>query len=111
MRELEKQLRITEDERDKVFEEFQTAEEKLLTAEEVATKVSAQDLHDPSNLSFPLLSLSLCSSVLFLSHLYCLSASMRPCARSRRTSPFPPLLAGHLFSPTQHRRHSSRTIW
>lgn len=40
MRELEKKLRVTEDERDKVFEEFQTAEEKLLTAEESATKVS-----------------------------------------------------------------------
>lgn len=33
-------MRITEDERDKVFEEFQTAEEKLLAAEEVATKVT-----------------------------------------------------------------------
>lgn len=45
MRELEKKLRVTEDERDKVFEEFQTAEEKLLGAEETATKVSGSDLH------------------------------------------------------------------
>lgn len=37
---MEKKLRVTEDERDKVFEEFQTAEEKLLAAEETATKVS-----------------------------------------------------------------------
>lgn len=36
---MEKKLRITEDERDRVCEEFQNAEEKLLTAEEVATKV------------------------------------------------------------------------
>lgn len=36
---MEKKLRITEDERDKVFEEFQSAEEKMLAAEEVATKV------------------------------------------------------------------------
>lgn len=37
---MEKKLRTTEDERDKVFEELQTAEEKLLSAEETATKVS-----------------------------------------------------------------------
>ena len=43
---MEKKLRVTEDERDKVFEEFQTAEEKLLTAEEVATKVSDPDVHE-----------------------------------------------------------------
>lgn len=36
---MEKKLRVTEDERDKVFEEFQSAEEKLLAAEETATKV------------------------------------------------------------------------
>lgn len=41
-------MRVTEDERDKVFEEFQTAEEKLLSAEEVATKVS-----DPAAHGFP----------------------------------------------------------
>lgn len=40
LRDMEKKLRITEDERDKVLEDFQNAEEKLLTAEEVATKVS-----------------------------------------------------------------------
>lgn len=42
---MEKKLRVTEDERDRVTEEFQTAEEKLLTAEEVATKVSGKDAH------------------------------------------------------------------
>lgn len=42
---MEKKLRVTEDERDRVTEEFQTAEEKLLTAEEVATKVSEKDAH------------------------------------------------------------------
>lgn len=41
-------MRVTEDDRDKVFEEFQTAEEKLLTAEEVATKVVYTQLHGPS---------------------------------------------------------------
>lgn len=46
MRELEKKLRVTEDERDKVFEEFQTAEEKLLTAEETATKVPESEVHE-----------------------------------------------------------------
>lgn len=45
IREMEKKLRITEDERDKVLEEFQKAEEKLLTAEEVATKVSDPEVH------------------------------------------------------------------
>lgn len=45
-------MRVTEDERDKVFEEFQTAEEKLLSAEEVATKVSDPAVHEfPSNCS------------------------------------------------------------
>lgn len=38
-------MRVTEDERDKVFEEFQTAEEKLLAAEEVAAKVSDPAVH------------------------------------------------------------------
>lgn len=42
---MEKKLRVTEDERDKVFEEFQTAEEKLLAAEETATKVPRTVLH------------------------------------------------------------------
>lgn len=32
-------MRVTEDERDKVLEEYQSVEEKLLTADEVATKV------------------------------------------------------------------------
>jgi tropomyosin-1 len=32
---LEKKLRITEDERDKVLDEFQAAEDKFLNAEEV----------------------------------------------------------------------------
>lgn len=41
-------MRVTEDERDKVFEEFQTAEEKLLIAEETATKVSDPDVHELS---------------------------------------------------------------
>jgi len=36
---LEKRLRVSEDERDKVLEEYQGVEEKLLTADEVATKV------------------------------------------------------------------------
>lgn len=54
-------MRITEDERDKVFEEFQKAEEKLLVAEEVATKVfiSSVPFQVSPNCSFPLfLSLS-----------------------------------------------------
>lgn len=38
-------MRVTEDERDKVFEEFQAAEEKLLTAEEAAAKVSDPVAH------------------------------------------------------------------
>ena len=36
---MEKKLRAAEDERDRVIEEFQTAEEKLLSAEDVASKV------------------------------------------------------------------------
>lgn len=39
-------MRVTEDERDRVFEEFQTAEEKLLGAEETATKVPDPQVHD-----------------------------------------------------------------
>lgn len=39
-------MRVTEDERDKVFEEFQTAEEKMLAAEETATKVSHPEVHE-----------------------------------------------------------------
>lgn len=74
MRELEKKLRVTEDERDKVIEEFQTAEEKLLGADEVATKVFLSDLH-----------------ALFLTFLSCLSflsvCAPAPCARSRTLSP------------------------
>lgn len=46
MREMEKKMRTTEDERDKVFEELQTAEEKLLSAEETATKVSDSRVHE-----------------------------------------------------------------
>lgn len=38
-------MHVTEDERDRVIEEFQSAEEKLLTAEGVATKVSESDVH------------------------------------------------------------------
>lgn len=67
---MEKKLRIAEDERDKVFEELQTAEEKLLTAEEVATKV------------FIVPSLHLITSFLSFLLSVCLSvpALLTPCA-------------------------------
>lgn len=45
---MEKKLRVTEDERDRVFEEFQTAEEKLLGAEETATTVPEPEMHELS---------------------------------------------------------------
>lgn len=74
---MEKKLRITEDERDKVFEEFQTAEEKLLAAEETATKVRALSCTDSANFSLlslpPVLSCPVLSTVPRVS--VCLRAS------------------------------------
>lgn len=75
---MEKKLRITEDERDKVFEEFQTAEEKLLAAEETATKVRAPSSTDSANFSLlslpPVLSCPVLSAVPRVS--VCLRASV-----------------------------------
>lgn len=88
---MEKKLRVTEDERDKVFEEFQTAEEKLLAAEETATKVS-HTVAAWTPLTFSLLSLPPVLS-LFLSPVPCVCASLSPCrsralcARSRSSLP------------------------
>lgn len=94
---MEKKLRVTEDERDKVFEEFQTAEEKLLAAEETATKVS-HTVAAWTPLTFSLLSLPpvpvpvsclLCRVCVSL----CVCASLSPCrsralcARSRPSLP------------------------
>lgn len=93
---MEKKLRVTEDERDKVFEEFQTAEEKLLAAEETATKVSHTGAAW-TPLTFSLLSLPpvpvpvFCAVCVCLSLCVCASLSpcrsRAPCARSRSSLP------------------------
>lgn len=89
---MEKKLRVTEDERDKVFEEFQTAEEKLLAAEETATKVS-HTVAAWTPLTFSLLSLPpvpvpvscllyrVCVSLSVCVRLF-LPAALAPCVRA-----------------------------
>lgn len=122
---MEKKLRVTEDERDKVFEEFQTAEEKLLAAEETATKVS-HTVAAWTPLTFSLLSLppvpvpvsclpcrvracvSLCVCVSFslpLSRPVC-ALTLLPARSPLKTNPKKP-------KPVRvtDTRLSSRTIW
>lgn len=57
---LEKQLRVSEDERDRILEELHSAEDSLLTADEKATKVASLDAL--TSFSPVFLPLSFCTS-------------------------------------------------
>lgn len=73
---LEKQLRVSEDERDRVLEEMHSAEDSLLTADEKATKVASPDVLT-------------CFSPVFLPLSFCTSPSSHHCVAC--CTPFPSL--------------------